>query len=112
LDSVTIPTHREPCFLCSHEGTLLRSHMYIRDDIRACRMSQWIVERSTRSSRWGPVFQPYAYSHVAGDRCHPIESAVCPALVSVRFASTLLRASLISRLLPSIVCRTGAGLAG
>jgi hypothetical protein len=48
-DCLTIPVHKEPCFLCGHEGTLLRSHLYIRDDIRACRVSQWIVQRSTLS---------------------------------------------------------------
>jgi hypothetical protein len=52
FDSVTIPAHREPCFLCSHEGTLLRFHMYIPDDIRVCRMSQWIVQRSMLASKW------------------------------------------------------------
>jgi hypothetical protein len=31
---LTIPAHKEPCFLCGHEGSLLRSHLYIRDDIR------------------------------------------------------------------------------
>ena len=44
-----IAAHKEPCFLCGHEGSLLRSHLYIRDDIRACRASQWIVQRSTLS---------------------------------------------------------------
>jgi hypothetical protein len=52
-DSLTIPAHKEPCFFVAMKGALLQSYLYIRDDMRVCRMSQWIVRRSITSRRTG-----------------------------------------------------------